>query len=375
MRILLAAILCLASFAATADPVFRVASFNAALTRKGPGLLLRDILNGKDKQIAAVAAIIQTLRPDILLINELDHDYENRALRAFLDVLATDTNGRDGLRYPYFYAPPQNTGVQSGQDLNGDGLLGGPADAYGFGYFRGQYAMALVSRFPIETGQARDFSELLWKQIPNAEMPKAADGSAFPSYDALHVMRLSSKAHWDVPVSLPDGRELHLLASHPTPPVFDGPEDMNGKRNRAEILFWDSYIRDALLPESAEFVLLGDLNADPVDGEGSHAAINTLLSSGYLTDPEQASGGAVAASAAQQGANLDHTGPAATDTADWRDDPAPGNLRIDYVLPAKTLTVIGGGVFWPTPEEPGFDWIGSDGRTSSDHRLVWVDLE
>lgn len=374
MRILLATALCLASFAATADPI-RVATFNAALTRKGPGLLLRDILKGKDTQISAVVAIIQTVRPDILLINELDHDYENLALRAFLDLLALDTDGRDGLRYPYFYAPPQNTGVPSGQDLDGDGRLGGPADAYGFGYFRGQYAMALVSRFPINTDQARDFSDLLWKQIPDAQMPKAADGSAFPSYDALHVMRLSSKAHWDVPVTLPDGRVLHLLASHPTPPVFDGPEDMNGKRNRAEILFWDSYIRDALLPEQADFVLLGDLNADPKDGEGSHDAINTLLTSNYLTDPKQASDGATAASKTQQGANLAHKGNAATDTADWRDDPAPGNLRVDYVLPAKTLNVTNAGVFWPTPTESGFDWIGSDGRASSDHRLVWVDLE
>lgn len=374
MRILLATALCLASFAATADPI-RVATFNAALTRKGPGLLLRDILKGKDTQISAVVAIIQTVRPDILLINELDHDYENLALRAFLDLLALDTDGRDGLRYPYFYAPPQNTGVPSGQDLDGDGRLGGPADAYGFGYFRGQYAMALVSRFPINTDQARDFSDLLWKQIPDAQMPKAADGSAFPSYDALHVMRLSSKAHWDVPVTLPDGRVLHLLASHPTPPVFDGPEDMNGKRNRAEILFWDNYIRDALLPEQADFVLLGDLNADPKDGEGSHDAINTLLTSNYLTDPKQASDGATAASKTQQGANLAQKGNAATDTADWRDDPAPGNLRVDYVLPAKTLNVTNAGVFWPTPTESGFDWIGSDGRASSDHRLVWVDLE
>lgn len=374
MRLLLVVAFCLTGFAAAADSI-RIATFNTALSRKGPGLLLRDIERGQDEQIKAVVAILQTVRPDILLINELDHDYENLALTAFLRRLNQDTEGRDALDYPYFYAPPQNTGVPSGRDLDGDGRLGGPADNYGFGHFRGQYAMALVSRFPLATQEARDFSDMLWKQVPDAEMPKAADGSAFPSYEALHAMRLSSKSHWDVPVILPDGRRLHLLASHPTPPVFDGPEDMNGKRNRAEILFWDSYIRETLVPQNADFILLGDLNADPADGEGSHDAINTLLTADYLHDAAPRSSGGALASQTQGGANANHLTAPATDTADWRDEPGPGNLRVDYVLPSAALNVSGAGVFWPTPGEAGFEWIGSDGRASSDHRLVWIDID
>lgn len=374
MRVLLVVALCLSGLAAAADTI-RIASFNAALSRKGPGLLLRDIERGKDAQIKAVVAILQTVRPDILLINELDHDYENLALKAFLHRLNQDTEGRTALDYPYFYAPPQNTGVPSGRDLDGDGRLGGPADNYGFGYFRGQYAMALVSRLPLDTEKARDFSELLWKQVPDAEMPKAEDGSAFPSYEALHAMRLSSKSHWDVPVIIPNGRRLHLLASHPTPPVFDGPEDLNGKRNRAEILLWDRYIRDTLVPEDADFVLLGDLNADPADGEGSHDAIRTLLSAGYLQDPAPRSKGGSLAAQTQGGTNASQLTDPATDTADWRDEQGPGNLRVDYVLPSATLRVLGAGVFWPAPGEAGFAWIGSDGRVSSDHRLVWVDID
>ncbi len=35
---------------------------------------------------------------------------------------------------------------------------------------------------------------------------------------------------------------LHLLASHPTPPAFDGPEDRNGRRNHDEIRFWNDYL-------------------------------------------------------------------------------------------------------------------------------------
>lgn len=370
----LAAAFACVSAVSHAEPI-RVATFNASLSRKGPGLLLRDIQVGKDKQLRNVIAIIQTVRPDILLLNEFDHDYENLALVAFLNLLAKDTDGRKGIRYPHFYAPPQNVGLPSGVDLNGDGKLGGPADAHGFGNFRGQYAMALVSRFPIDTAKTRDFSTLLWKDMPNADMPKNPDGSPFPTAEAAAIMRLSSKGHWHVPITLPSGDVIHLLASHPTPPVFDGPEDRNGKRNRAEILFWDSYIRDELDPTTDKYVVLGDLNADPKDGDGSHAAIQKLISGPYLNDPKPTSNGAIQASLSQGGVNARHENDAAQDTADWRDSGGPGNLRVDYVLPSKTLNVKDAGVFWPAPSETGFDWIGSDGRASSDHRLVWVDLE
>ncbi len=361
------------STALHAEPV-RIATFNASLTRKGPGLLLRDIQQLNDPQIRNVVAIIQTVRPDILLINELDHDYENLALIAFLDLLAQDIGDRKGIRYPYTYAPPQNVGLPSGMDMNGDGKLGGPADAHGFGNFRGQYAMALVSRYPVLLAEAKDFSEILWKDVPDTDLPRNADGSLFPTDAAANSLRLSSKGHWDVPIALPTRDTLHILASHPTPPVFDGPEDRNGKRNHAEILFWDRYIRDTF-DAAAKFAILGDLNADPNDGDGSHDAIQTLLTAGYVTDPEPRSNGGANAAQTQGGANNSHKTDPATDTADWRDKGGPGNLRVDYVLPSTALNVTGAGVFWPAPDELGYEWIGSDGRASSDHRLVWVDLE
>ena len=38
------------------------------------------------------------------------------------------------------------------------------------------------------------------------------------------------------------GKTFHLLASHPTPPVFDGDEDRNGKRNHDEVRLIADYI-------------------------------------------------------------------------------------------------------------------------------------
>ncbi|MCP5088021.1 MAG: endonuclease/exonuclease/phosphatase family protein [Rhodobacteraceae bacterium] len=362
-----------------AEP-FRVATYNVALSRKGPGVLLHDIVKGNDPQISAVANILRQTRPDILLINEFDHDYENRALRAFLDVLAEDDGNLAGLHYPYYFAPPQNTGVQSGLDLDGDGRIGDASDAFGFGHFRGQYAMALVSRFPINTDGAKDYSQFLARDLRNADLPVHDDGSPFPSAKAQSVQRLSSKGHWDVPITLPDGKVIHILASHPTPPVFDGPEDQNGKRNGEEIRFWTEYLDGRIEAQSAPppqhgFAIMGDLNADPSDGEGNHQANKQLLNDERLQDPKPRSRGAVLASESQGKANTSHLGDPALDTADWRDDPEPGNLRVDYVRPSKSLKVLDSGVFWPTPDAPLFDLIGLDGNASSDHRLVWVDLE
>jgi phenylpropionate dioxygenase-like ring-hydroxylating dioxygenase large terminal subunit len=78
-----------------------------------------------------------------------------------------------------------------------------------------------------------------WKDMPDALLP---DDPATPapadwySSDELNVFRLSSKSHWDLPIRI--GKEtVHFLVSHPTPPVFDGPEDRNGTRNHDEIRF------------------------------------------------------------------------------------------------------------------------------------------
>ena len=261
--------------------------------------------------------------------------------------------------------------MPSGSDLNGNGRLGDPADSFGYGKFRGQYAMALLSRFPISSEQSLEFTNDLWKDFGWANLPVTTAQKPFPSENAHNVMRLSSKGHWVVAINLPDGRTISILSSHPTPPVFDGPEDFNGKRNADEILFWNHWINENDTP----FVLLGDLNSDPIDGDSLHAAITALLQNSKLQDPKPDSNGAVIASRSQGGLNNEHRGDPALDTTDWRDDPGPGNMRVDYVLPSSDLKVTGSGVFWPAPSEIGFEWIGSSTRVSSDHRLVWVDIE
>ena len=177
------------------------------------------------------------------------------------------------------------------------------------------------------------------------------------------------------------------MSSHPTPPVFDGPEDRNGKRNFDEIRLWADYItpgrgsylyddagrRGGLKPGSL-FVIAGDQNSDPLDGDSIPGAIQQLLENPLVnTRMTPSSPGAVEQNALQGGINLTHKSDPRFDTADFADN-APGNLRADYVLPRRNLKIVGSGVFWPLMADPLFRLVGVFPFPTSDHRLVWVDV-
>lgn len=372
----------------------RVATFNASLNRATSGALRRDLATPDDPQARTVAAVIRRVRPDVLFVNEFDYDEAGRAAQLFARNYLESRHGPgDGaggpspppLRLPYRFSAPVNTGVPSGADLDHDGRAdSGGGDALGFGAFPGQYGMVVYSRFPFDTGRIRTFQHLRWASLPGAAWPP---GWYPPQVQAR--LPLSSKSHWDLPLRLPGGRTLHLLASHPTPPVFDGAEDRNGRRNHDELRLWAEYLspagatwivddqgrRGGLAPE-ALFVLLGDLNADPFDGDTYESAVRQLLDHPRIdASVVPTSAGAARAAARQRGANDAHRGDPGADTADFGDARgAGGNLRADYVLPSRGIATCQAGVFWPTPEEPSYALVNDDTAASSDHRLVWLDL-
>ena len=380
------------------DHDLRVATFNLSLNRPAEGLLREHLANpGVDdvyrRQARNVAEVIQRAGPDIVLLNEFDYDPE--AARLFAEnFLAVSQNGAPARRYPYRFVAPSNTGVSSGFDLNNNGTADTTAgdqaygdDSYGFGLFPGQYGMVVYSKYPIDRPAVRTFQQFKWRDMPGNLMPVD-----FYSPQEQAVLRLSSKSHWDVPVRV-GRRTLHFLVSHPTPPTFDGPEDRNGRRNHDEIRFWADYVRGASyvyddrgrrggLRAGADFVIAGDQNADPYDGDSYDGAIHQLLAHPLINSrtAPAAAGGAEAA-VLQGGANLTHEGDPRFDTADFADT-APGNLRADYVLPRRGLKVTGAGVFWPVRADPlarltgVYDpqWSAVNGFPTSDHRLVWLDL-
>ena len=347
---------------ASADSL-RVATWNAALGRRGPGLLLRDILRGEDAQIAAALEVILAARADVLLLTAVDWDHDLVALGALADRLEAA-----GQPYPHRFAFRPNTGMRTGLDHTGDGRTGTADDAQGYGAFAGARGMALLSRLPVAQDEARDFSAFLWRDLPGALIPER-DGRPFPSEEVLAIQRLSTTGHWDVPLVLPGGGRLHVLAWHATPPLFGGAEDRNLRRNHDETRFWTLFLDGALpfAPPEAPFVLMGDANLDPWDGDGMGAAMQALLAHPALQDPEPRSAGAVAA---QGPLDADHRGDPALDTTLWDGPRLPGNLRVDYVLPSRELRVLDAGVLWPLPDEPLADAV----ATASRHRLVWVDI-
>jgi 3-phytase len=380
------------SVAQAAPPAqVRLATFNASLNRTAAGQLFTDLSSPAAgtagvAQAKRIAEIIQRTAPDIILVNEFDYDTTTDAQgRTVLDLFhdnflaVPQQPGLTALNYPYRYTAPSNTGVHSGFDLdNSGGITTTPGsdaygnDCFGFGQFPGQYGMAVYSRFPIQTAAVRTFRNFLWRDMPGALLPDNAttlQPKDWYSDAELAVVRLSSKSHWDLPIDLGRGHTVHFLAAHPTPPVFDGTEDRNGKRNHNEIRFWADYLdplratyhRDDAgvrggLPAHTRFFIAGDHNADPLRGDSVSGAAQQ-----YTTHP--LINNTVVPSAAAFGNNT-------TNTADF----SPLDLRVDYALPSKSgFTILGSGIYWPVAPHAQASLVTN--ANASDHRLVWMDLQ
>ncbi|QFS84612.1 hypothetical protein FIU97_17780 [Roseivivax sp. THAF40] len=297
----------------------RIATWHVPLTRKGPGLLLRDLMRAEDADLAAAIAEIDALDADILLLTDIDYDQGLAALSALNDRLAVP--------YPELFARLPNTGMRTGRDMDGNGALAEPRDAQGYGWYAGEGGMAVLSRWPLRL--IADASDMLWEAVPESRMPEDDPGRG--------VQRLSSAGHWLLEAGQGDGG-ITLMAFHATPPIFDGPEDRNGLRNHDEIAFW-GYLLDgrlAIPPPTGPFVIFGDANLDPARGEGRRAAIRSLLDHPRLTDP--------------------HPGAA---SALWPE--TLGALRLSYVLPSRDLELTEAGTRTP-------------GAATGPHGAVWIDI-
>ena len=192
---------------------------------------------------------------------------------------------------------------------------------------------------------------VLWADVPGSAAREVLSAAA------ADVVPLVSTAHCRVPV-MAQGGTFDLLAMAATPPVFDGPEDRNGLRNRDQLLFWANALSDGAFTAP---IIAGRFNLDPVDGEGHRQALLALLQHPRLQDPAPTSpGGAVFDS------DIPNTGPPAQDTAAWQKPPGP--LRVDYILPSRDWTIIGSGVLWPAPDDPFAATVEQAGAD----RLVWV---
>lgn len=289
--------------------------------------------------------MLGALDADILLLTGIDYDLRGETLAALAARSA-------GAAYAYHLALRPNTGIATGLDLDGNGRFGEPRDAMAYGRYAGQAGMAILSRYPILHTEIRNFTDFLWSDLPGDIRPPETPAG----------QKLSTSGHYEVPFELPGGRSIRLLAYYAAPPVFDGPEDRNGRRNHDETAFWLRLIGGelALPPPAPPFVILGQSNMDPLDGDGLPAAITALLQHGGVQD-HQPRGSSRRQDAGQRG-------DARLDTALYG---KIGGLRVEIILPSADLSVTDKGVLWPDEVEPLAETL----ATASRHRPLWVDLE
>ena len=277
----------------------RIALFNIRELKTEKLLDVDEAGRGRHPQAMAAANIIRRLEPDVVILNEIDHDYESDSTDLALNVRrfrdAYLKREEEVLDLPYAFAAPSNTGLLSGLDLDGDGHVANDKnrgtrvhgnDSFGYGTYPGEYSMAVLSRYPVLEQEVRTFQKLLWKDLPGHHI----SSDLFPS-EVQRIFRLSSKSHWDVPIDV-GGERLHLFLSHPTPQGFDGEEDKNGRRNFDEIKLWIEYLDsgESLTDDggtrggyesSDAFVIAGDLNAAPlVAGQGSEGPFRVSVYDG-----------------------------------------------------------------------------------------------
>ncbi len=352
----------------------RITTFNTSMYGSASGQIASQLASANDPKFKNIAETIQHINPDIILLNEFDYDDQNLVIQRFKqNYLEISQNGTDPVFFDYYYAAPSNTGIPTPFDFNNNGKYSEPEDCYGYGKYPGQYAFAVLSKYPILTDQIRTFQMFLWKDMPGAVLPMNPLTPDDPddfwyNPDEIAVFRLSSKNHCDVPVNV-NGEIIHLLCSHPTPPVFDGPEDFNGRRNHDEIRFWADYVTPGQneyiydddgvqggLDADKRFVILGDQNADPVAGDSFNFAARQFINHPLIDSSFT---------------------PTSNGSIEFSGDPcdtATFLLRADYVLPSKYgFKIANGGVFWPTTNDLLY-YLFSDGSTSTDHRPVWLDL-
>lgn len=332
---------------APAQADLRIAIWNVELSRQGPGLLVRDIVKGEDPQTAAIVTVLDALDADVILLAGIDYDRELVAARLLSDRLAKP--------YPHLFAVRPNTGIQTGLDLDGNGRTGDADDAQGWGHFAGYRGMVLLSRLSMDESRMRDFSGFLWADLPDAMLYEGM------SDEAKAIQRLSSTGHWEVPLILPSGGHLRILAWHATPPAFSRPAGRNENRNHDETAFWLALL-DGRLPfarPESPFVLMGISNRDPVDGDGHDRAVRSLLAHPLLRDPQPR--GTHERNTAEQ------RGDAALDTAHFD---RTGGLRAALLLPSSELEIQESGVLWPNEDDPLWPVL----QAASRHFPVWTDV-
>ncbi|MBI2896076.1 MAG: endonuclease/exonuclease/phosphatase family protein [Deltaproteobacteria bacterium] len=344
------------------------------------------ILDDDDEQVTAAAEVLGRFAADIVDLNEIQYDIED------LPVLGmpgaddrTGPGGFDGgaenalriaerihaaapeVDYPYTLTTVGNSGYYwEGEDY-GEWSW----ELRGWGEWPGRFNTAVLSRYPILTDQVRVVHDFAWEDLPENRIQQMRDENGM---EVPEGFPLFEKALNVVPIDL--GPEvLWLVLLHPTasPAAFD---PINPYRNydelRALALFLDGELPGVEpLPDGARFVVSGDLNGDPDDGDGLDGAVAQVLDHPSLVAVFPTGAG----TRGQNGEYNTFLGGCGNDDGATVEDPTVRfQMQLDYVLASASIgPPTETGLFFPDfrTEREDFDLA----CRASDHRFLYIDID
>lgn len=352
----------------------RVATLHADLTGESGSTtaegLASDLEAGNHLQARTLAQTVQFNDPDVLVLTGVSYD-DGEIARLLQDLyLGSGQGGQSGIDYPYLFTAPTNSGVDSGADLDGDGAVGGPGDAIGYGDFAGQHGMIVFSKHPIVEDEVRTFQNLLWRDVPDSEMPE-------DEYSDLEqsILRLFETSMWDVPI-LPEGasEHLHVVATSlidADGAAVDAARAEDQRRVLTDYVTGQApYLTDGDgdtggLGLGDQFVIAG--LPTHADSPTAQSDLDSLVQTPGIQDTEPVA--VTDQSLEERPGSIEGTNGAAT-----RVRPEERDVRASVVLPSEGIQSGASGIFWPGEGEYGYEVIDPSAEYTLDDRLVWADL-
>ena len=265
---------------------------------------------------------------------------------------------------------PDERGEPSGFDLDDDGLHHRPHDAFGWGRFPGNGAMALLSAASVDAAAARTFRGLLCPALPVPGSPRARTGAPGPTGGGRRRSGSPPGPTGTAPSCRPaaactSSPPIRLRRSStaraPQPPAQSRRDGLLERLPRRNGL---ARLPAAAPPARPRLRWRSSARPDPVDAPAIPHASPAARQPRGCSDPRPRVPARAARAAARRRRPRRPPRPRHRPLARRRR--GPGNLRVDYVLPARGSPL-------PRRRLRPAPALAAEAAAASAHRLVSVD--
>lgn len=264
----------------------RVATIQANLTAASSGGLEAKLMGGNNLQANQVADSISAADADVVVLTNMDA--EQGAVDTFKDqYLNNVADNRLDVNYPYSYLAVGSKGMQSGADLNSDGVIGSAEDAWGQGAFEEQGSVVVLSKYPVDEAKITAVSKLKWQDVENGQQNHTGLSGVLAA--SIPVMNTGL---WDIPIEF-RGQQVHVVATQTEPEGEN--EDFSQARHNDELKVISDYIagKDYVLTDNGrpaagvgdeKFVVAGALDLQDSSENGIKSFLNGFAREDALND-------------------------------------------------------------------------------------------